>query len=135
MTQDVEILAYPALINQRSRQYTVLTALVFNQSIKNRSLTKLRFSVSDFVLEVLDALGADVLSLVAYDTLCAVAEDACGMILVENDVVTLNKDFQRITLGNIKSTAQLDGKDNASELVNFSYNSGRFHTISRFRFK
>lgn len=84
---------------------------------------------------MLDAIRANVLSLIAYDTLCAVAEDAGGMILVENDVVTLNKDFQRITLGNIKSTAQFNGKDDASKLVNFSYNSGRFHTISRFRFK
>lgn len=82
---------------------------------------------------MLDALGADVFTLVAYNTLGAVAENAGGMILVEDDIVALNKNLQCVAFCNVQSTAELNGKNDSSELIYLSYNTGRLHSISLFR--
>lgn len=79
---------------------------------------------SSLCLELLEALGADVLTLEVDDILGVVAEDASRMILVKNDVVAFNEDLESILLGDVKSTAQLDGEHDAAEFIYFSYDTG-----------
>ena len=46
---------------------------------------------------------------------------------MKNDIISVNEYLECITLSDIQSTAKLYGKNDSSELVNLSYNTGRFH--------
>ena len=48
---------------------------------------------------------------------------------MQNDVVTLHKNFKCIFFGDVKSTAQLNGKNYTAEFINFSYYTGRLHVV------
>lgn len=60
---------------------------------------------SDFLFEFLDAFGADVLAFVVYNAFCTVAENAGGMVLVEDDIVTVNKYLECVFFGDVQSAA------------------------------
>ena len=81
-------------------------------------------SKSKLCFELFDAVGANILAFVVDDVLGIVAEDACGMILMKNDVVTLHEYLESVLLSNIQGTAQLYGKNDAAELIYFSDYSG-----------
>ena len=54
-------------------------------------------------------------------------EYAARRIFAENDVLSIEKHFNRITVINSERAAHLDGENDSSELVNFSDNSSTFH--------
>ena len=82
------------------------------------------------VFQLFDAVRADVLSLVVNDILCAVAENACRMIFVKDDIISVYKYLKRVSLCDVQSASKLYRKDNTSELINLSNNTGRFHLAS-----
>lgn len=49
------------------------------------------------------------------------------MIFMKNDIISVYKYLECVSLGDIQSTAKLYRKDDSSELINLSYNTGRFH--------
>lgn len=78
------------------------------------------------VHQAINALRAHVFSFEVGDIGGAVAENTCGLVLFENDLVAFHVDFQRIPFVDIQRATQFDRQNDASKLVNFSYNSGRF---------
>ena len=85
---------------------------------------------SNLVLKLLDAVGADVLALVIDDVFGAVTENAGRVILMKNNVITINKNLESILFSNIQGAAKFDGQNDTSELINFSYDTGRLQTTN-----
>ena len=55
------------------------------------------------------------------------AEDAAGKILLENDLVAVHINLNVTVDVDAQGAAQLYGENDAAEVVNFSYDTGRFH--------
>ena len=83
-------------------------------------------------LERLDALGADILTVESNDILGAVTEDTSGLIFFHHNAGAVDIDLETVALCDVKRTTKLDGEDNASQLVNFTYDTGRFHKFHPF---
>ena len=79
-----------------------------------------------FCCEFADAVGADVLALEGAYTLGVSAEDAGRLILFEDDRVGIRIDFQSILFANLQSSPQFDRKNDASQLIDFANDTGRF---------
>lgn len=79
------------------------------------------------LLQLFQALAADVLPLVGDHIAGVVAEDAGGLILAQDDRVAIHIDLQGVALVNVQGAAQLDGKDDPTQFIDFSDNSGGFH--------
>jgi hypothetical protein len=71
-------------------------------------------------LQFVDAVGADVFALIPDNIFRVFAEDARRLVLFEDDVVTVHKDFQRVAFRNIKRAPHFDGQHDTAELVNLS---------------
>ena len=80
-----------------------------------------------FAQQFLLAGGTDILALEGNDLLGTAAEDAGRLVLAKNDRLAVNVDLYRITKLDVEGTAQLDGKNDATQFVYFSYNTCRFH--------
>jgi hypothetical protein len=78
------------------------------------------------LLKRFDALWADVLAVEHDDVLGIVAEDTGGLILPQNDGRTIHVDLKGIFLRDVQGAAQLDGKHDTAQLINFPHNTGRF---------
>ena len=86
------------------------------------------------VLQFLEALGADVLSLEYRDILGAVTENAAGLILFQNDGRALHIDFQCILFRDVQCAAHFDRENDSTQFIDFSHDSSCFHNISPFLF-
>ena len=86
-------------------------------------------------LERLDALGADIFAVEGYDILCTVAEDTGGLILLHNNAGAIDIDLEAVAFGNVQRAAKLNREDDPSQLVYFSYDTGRFHFFHPFPVK
>ena len=83
---------------------------------------------SDLALaELLHALSADQLALVGNNIAGIAAEDAAGMILLEDDFVAIHKNLKHIFHANVYCPAQLDGQNDTSKRVKLTHNTGGFH--------
>jgi hypothetical protein len=80
-------------------------------------------------LQLFKALIADQLALEKVHITRVVAEDAGGMILLQDDLVAFRKDFEGILHGNIHGLAQFDGNYDSSQVVKLPYDTGRFHSV------
>ena len=78
-------------------------------------------------LELVQAGLADVLALVVDNVLCVVAENAGRLILLEDNGGLVNINLEGVLLGDVQSSAKLDGQDDSAEAVHLSYDAGRFH--------
>ncbi len=85
------------------------------------------FFILKLVLDLLETLGTDSLTVKENDIVGISAENAGGRILLKNDSFIVDKDFNGILYVDIKRTADLDGEHDSSELINAAYYSGRFH--------
>ena len=110
--------------SQRENSTRILSLWLF--------LCRLREQGSDKTLELLDAVGADVLALVVDYIAAFVTEYAGRLILVQNNIVAFNKYFKSISFGDIQGAAKLDGQNDTQQLVNFSNNSGGLHCNSSY---
>src|SRR5574344_548682 len=82
--------------------------------------------------ELLEAFGTDVFPLEQCDVLGAVAENAAGLILFQNDRGTLHIDFQCILLRDVQCPPHLDGQNDTTQLIYLSDNSRGFHNRTPF---
>ena len=53
---------------------------------------------------------------------------------MKNDVIAFYKNFECVFFSNVKSTAQLDGKNYAAEFINFSDYTCGFHIYGSLHF-
>ena len=83
-------------------------------------------------LERLDALGADILTVESNDILGAVTEDTSGLIFFHHNAGAVDINLETVALCDVKRTTKLDGEDDASQLVDFTYDTGRFHKFHPF---
>ena len=78
-------------------------------------------------LHLFDASTADALTVEIYGVVCAVAEDAGGLILLQDDAIVVGEDFDGILLLDIQNLSYFNGKHDSSQLVNLTDYSRRFH--------
>ena len=69
------------------------------------------------------------------DVLGAVTEDTGGLILLHNYAGAIDIDLETVAFCDVQSTAELDGEDDASQLVDFAHDTGRFHFFHPFPVK
>lgn len=77
--------------------------------------------------KLLQAIRADKLAHKGTDISCIIAENARRMILLEDDSIIFNKDFQGVTNRDVKCSAQLNRQNDASEFVKLANYASRFH--------
>jgi spore coat polysaccharide biosynthesis predicted glycosyltransferase SpsG len=85
------------------------------------------FGLLKFILDLFETVLADSLAVEEDDIVRIAAEDAGGGVLLKNDSFVINKDLNGILDADVKRTADLNGKNYSSELVDTAYYSGRFH--------
>ena len=73
------------------------------------------------VLQLLQALGADVLALELRDVLDGVAENTAGFVFFQNDGRALHIDLQCVLLRDIQRPPHLDGQHDPSQFVDLSH--------------
>ena len=76
-----------------------------------------------FLCQFLQTLAADVFAFKIDNIVCAVAEDASRLVFVENNLISIYKNFQGVFYINSQGTAQLNGQDNAAQFIYSSYNT------------
>jgi ATP-dependent protease ClpP protease subunit len=80
-------------------------------------------------LDLADAGLADLLSLKEGNVRRVAAENACGLIFSENDLVAVGEDLYRVFFADLHHFADLDGKHDSSKVVHLSYYTCRFHYL------
>ena len=70
--------------------------------------------------QLLHAVGADALAAVVLDVPAITAEDAGRLVLLENNGLAVDIDFDSVLLRNVECTAQLDGQNDSAELDDLS---------------
>ena len=102
---------------------------------RSKSAVSLFFDCLYLFLQLLNAFGADILTLVVDDILGTVAENACRMIFVKNDIIPVYENLKCVSLRDIQSAAKLDRQHDPPELIDLSYNTGRFHVAPSVSYK
>jgi len=85
------------------------------------------FFVLKTILHFFNAFGANVLAFEIFNILCLSTENTCGLILFQDYMRSFNKYLQGIPLRNIHCSSKFDRNYHSSKLINFSYNTCRFH--------
>ena len=94
------------------------------------SLRKSPVGVSRFPLQLCQlaaAAAADILIVIGRQLFLGAAENAAGEVLFKNDLIAVHIDFNITVDIDAEGAAQLDGENDAPEVVNFSYDAGGFH--------
>ena len=79
---------------------------------------------SDLLLEHADAVGADVLAAEVDDVAGIIAEDASGLILLQDNGVPLYVDLHGVLLSDVQGPPELYREHDAAELVDLSNDAG-----------
>ena len=82
--------------------------------------------------EMIRKVRADILSMDRTDVFCVSAENTCRFVLFQHYIILINKYFDRIVDAYIEIAPELDGDNNSSEFVHFSYDACCFHFYSPF---
>ena len=80
--------------------------------------------LSERSLDLCKTVLANALAAEIYDIVGVVAEDAGGLIFLEDYLVLVGENFKRILLVDVHYLSDADGKNYSSKLVYFSYYSG-----------
>ena len=78
---------------------------------------------SELCFDLFKAICADALVVKVNNIVGVAAENAGGLIFLENDLIVIGKDLNGIFDVDIHNFSDLDGKNDSSELVYFSYDS------------
>lgn len=70
---------------------------------------------------------ADELVLIVLDIVGVSAENASRLVLLEDDLILVNKDFDRVTTSDVHGVSDLNREYDSSKFVNLSNNACRFH--------
>lgn len=81
-----------------------------------------------------DAFAADKFVLEIDDTRLIPAKCAAYLVLFQNDGIAISIDFERIAMADVHRIAQFNRDNDAPQLVDFSYDAGRLHKATTFRF-
>ena len=73
------------------------------------------------------AIAADILTLEVDNVLCVTAEYAGRLVLLEDDMIAVNVDFQSVLYFDAHSAAQLNREHDATKFINLTNNTGGFH--------
>lgn len=79
------------------------------------------------VLHFGDARRADVLAFKVDNLVRLSAEDASWFILLQNDTIPIDIDFESILFANAERAAQLDRNHDTAQLVNLAHDTCRLH--------
>lgn len=82
------------------------------------------------ILHLFNAGCTDALAVEINDIVNLVAENAGGLILLQNDLVFVNENFNRVLLLNVQGLSDFDGKNDSAQLVYLANDSRRFHKFS-----
>ena len=75
---------------------------------------------SELLLDLCKTIWANTLTVVINDIVSIGAENARGLVLLENDSVAVNKYFKRILLVDIQILSDAHGKNDSTQLVDLS---------------
>ena len=84
---------------------------------------------SGLFAQSLDASLANELTLVFHKVFGLAAEGAVGLMLLEDDAIAFNVNFNGVFLGQTKGSSHLDGKYDSAQLVKFADYAGCFHGV------
>ena len=84
---------------------------------------------SELSLKFFNTSCANAFAVEINDIVSVVAENASGLILLQNDLIAVCKDLDSISLLDVQDFSDLDRKHDSSQLVNLTYYTGRFHKI------
>ena len=73
------------------------------------------------------AIAADILTLEVDNVLCVTAEYAGRLVLLEDNMIAVNVDFQSVLYFDAHSAAQLNREHDATKFINLTNNTGGFH--------
>lgn len=85
------------------------------------------------LLELFQAVGADILALEVDDILSIGAEDAGRLVLFQDNGIALSINLDGISFGDVQGPAELNRDDQSSEVVKLSNDTSRFHDIIPFQ--
>ena len=71
---------------------------------------------------------ADIFPPVGNEPLLGRAEDAGGLVFLQDDAVILHEDLQLIPFRDVQGAAKFDRQDDTSQIVHFSNDPRRFHS-------
>lgn len=78
--------------------------------------------------ELCDTFAANILSLEIDDVIFVSAENAALLEFSENNGIFFNIDLKSVLFADIKTSAELDRKNDSSEFIDFTGNSCCFHS-------
>ena len=78
---------------------------------------------SEVLLELIQTICADALTIEENNVVGVVAEDTCRVIFLQNDPVIIGEDLDRVLDLDVHCFADLDRKNDSSQLVDFSDHS------------
>lgn len=85
-----------------------------------------------FALQLLETVGADIFAAEIDHVLGIVAENAGGLILLQDDGGSIYIDLQRVLFRDVQCAPELDGENDPAEFIDLSDNAGRFHSDTSF---
>ena len=94
-------------------------------------LVKLKQSCSsELRLQLFNTCRANTLAVEIYNIICVVAENACRLILLQNNSVAVCEDLNSVLLLNIQHLSDFNGKNDSSEFIYLANYSGGLHKDS-----
>ena len=82
-----------------------------------------KITYSKLFLDLIQTVGADTLAIKEYDVIRVVAEHACRVVFLQDDAVIIGEDLDRVLDLDVHCFADLDRKNDSSQLVDFSDHS------------
>jgi len=76
------------------------------------------------ILEIVKAILTDKLTLIEFNAVSVSAEDTSGFVLLENDLIIGNENFDTVSVLNVHCFADFLGNYDSAKFVDFSYNAG-----------
>lgn len=83
-----------------------------------------------FAAQFPQAFGADIFPFKYTNITDTIAENAGGPIFLQHNGGPVYINFHSIFFANVQRTTQLDRQNNSTQLVHFSYDTGRLHNNS-----
>ena len=80
-------------------------------------------------LDLFQTAFADALLVEEYHVVRVFAKDAAGLIFLEDDLVLVDEYLKRGLIGDVECIAHALGDHDTAEVVDFSYDTDRFHNI------
>ena len=84
---------------------------------------------SEVLLELIQTICADALTIEENNVVGVVAEDTCRVIFLQNDAVVISEDFDGVLYLDVHRLSDLDRQNDSTQLIYFSNHSSGFHNF------